>query len=77
MPILSQIETRAMRREALRSARESLLEVLEVRFQEVPGAIAETVNSIDDVAFLKQLHRQAIVIGSLEEFEQLLAPEKK
>jgi hypothetical protein len=81
MPILSQIETRAMQRgtqqEALRSARESLLEVLEVRFQEVPEAIAETVNSIDDVAFLKQLHRQAIVIGSLEEFEQLLAPEKK
>ena len=77
MPIYSQIETRAMRREALRGARESLLEVLKVRFQHVPQAIAETVNSIYDVAFLKQLHRQAIVIGSVEEFEQLLVPEQK
>jgi len=42
MPLLSQIETRAMRRgvqqEALRSGRESVLAALEVRFGEVPEA---------------------------------------
>jgi len=88
MPLLSQIETRAMRRgtelgvqqgaqqEALRSARESLVEVLEVRFQKVPEAIADTINSIDEVAFLKQVFRQAIVIGSLGEFEQLLTSDQ-
>ncbi len=76
MPLLSQIETRAMGREALRSGRESALTALEVRFGEVPGAIADTINSIDDVAFLKQLLRQAIVIPSLEEFEQLLTSEQ-
>ena len=75
MPLLSQIETRATQQEAIRSARESVVEVLEVRFEEVPGAIADTINSIDDVALLKQLRRQAIVISSLEEFEQLLGPE--
>ena len=81
MLILSQIETRAMRRgieqEALRSAQESLLAVLEVRFPGVPQAIADIINSINDVTFLKQLLRQAIVIGSLEEFQSLLAPEQK
>ncbi|MBO1351070.1 MAG: hypothetical protein EBE86_028565 [Hormoscilla sp. GUM202] len=67
MPLLSQIEIRAMQvqQEVLRSARESVVEVLEVRFQEVPEAIADTINSIEDVAFLKQSHWQAIVIGSL------------
>jgi hypothetical protein len=76
MPLLSQIETRAMRRGIQQDARESAIAVLEVRFGEVPEAIADTINSIDDVAFLKQLHRQAIVIGSLEEFEQLLSEEQ-
>ncbi|MBC6455970.1 MAG: hypothetical protein GDA43_24600 [Hormoscilla sp. SP5CHS1] len=67
MPLLSQIEIRAMQvqQEALRSARESVVEVLEVRFQEVPEEIADTINSIEYVAFLKQSHWQAIVIGSL------------
>ncbi|MBC6478805.1 MAG: hypothetical protein GDA56_14565 [Hormoscilla sp. GM7CHS1pb] len=64
MPLLSQIEIRAMQvqQEALRSARESVMEVLEVRFQEVPEAIADTINSIEDVVFLKQSHWQAIVM---------------
>jgi len=84
MPLLSQIETRAMQRgtelgvqqgvqqEALRSGRKSVLRVLEVRFQEVPEAIADTINSIEDVDFLDRLLTQAVVIPSLEEFEKLL-----
>ncbi|NER07683.1 MAG: hypothetical protein F6K17_36530, partial [Okeania sp. SIO3C4] len=56
-------------------ARELLLRVLEVRFQKVPEAIADTINSIDDVAFLDELLSQAVVIPSLEEFEQLLISE--
>ena len=84
MPLLSQIETRAMRRgtelgvqqEALRSGRKSVLRVLEVRFIEVPEAIADTINSIDDVDFLERLLTQAVVIPSLEEFEKLLKSEQ-
>lgn len=79
MPILSQIETRAMRRGnqlgILEKARESVLRVLEVRFQEVPEAIADTINSIDDVAFLDELLSQAVMTPSLEEFEKLLISE--
>lgn len=88
MPLLSQIETRAMRRgtelgvqqgvqqEALRSGRKSVLRVLEVRFIEVPEAIADTINDIEDVDFLDRLHIQAVVIPSLEEFEKLLKSEQ-
>lgn len=84
MPLLSQIETRAMQRgtelgvqqEALRSGRKSVLRVLEVRFQEVPEAIADTINSIEDVDFLDRLHIQAVVIPSLSEFEKLLTSEQ-
>lgn len=38
MPLISQIETRAMRRGIQHEARESVLAVLEVRFEEVPEA---------------------------------------
>jgi hypothetical protein len=43
-----------------------------VRFGEVPPTLIERINAIEDVSVLKQLHRQAIAIPSIEEFQQLL-----
>jgi hypothetical protein len=40
---------------------------------DVPSALKEVIEQIDDLAFLKKLHRQAITIGSLTAFEQALA----
>ena len=53
--------------------RESIQEVLELRFQ--PAAmrrLADQIAAIDDVPRLKQLHRAAIQVPSLEAFRNLL-----
>ena len=85
MPLLSRIELEAkqegfqqgfqegFQQGILQGAREVLLVVLEVRFEVVPPELIEIVNQIEDTSFLKQLHRQAIVINSLEVFQQLLS----
>ncbi|MGC9505576.1 transposase [Baaleninema sp.] len=76
MPILSNIELRAIEkgREAgiLENARSSVLEVLTVRFDRVPSELSDRINQITDVATLQNLHRQAISIESLTEFDRLL-----
>jgi len=49
-----------------------LLEALQVRFGTVPERMVEAINEIGQPETLKFLHKQAITIASLAEFEQLL-----
>ena len=42
--------------------------MLEVKFGEIPTEVIQKVNEIEDPALLKTLHRQAIALGSLEQF---------
>jgi len=76
MPVLSRMELRGLekaeQRGKLLATRESVIDVLETRFEEVPQTIKEAVNQIEEVARLKQLLKQAIAVASLMEFEQLL-----
>lgn len=68
MPFLSRIELDAK----LETLREDVITILEVRFGEVPPELREVINTLQDVPVLKQLHRQAIAIPSIQEFQQLL-----
>jgi hypothetical protein len=52
----------------IQKGREVILDVLEVRFQEVPTEVIQKINEIEDPALLKTLHRQAIALGSVEQF---------
>ncbi len=72
MPVLSRMEHRGMQAGILQTARESVLEVLDVRFEVVPTEVIEAVKQIEDPSVLKQLLRQAISITSIEEFQQVL-----
>jgi predicted transposase YdaD len=54
-----------------RTLREDILAILEIRFNTVPSEIVNTLNSIEDADTLRRLHRQAIAIPSMAEFEQL------
>ena len=56
--------------------RESILAVLEVRF-EIPAShpYAERIANVDDAQRLKALHRAAVQVSSLEAFGQLLVEE--
>ncbi|MEC4806417.1 MAG: transposase [Jaaginema sp. PMC 1079.18] len=79
MPYVTSIErfalARGESRGALLNSRESVLEVLQVRFEEVPEAIAEAVNQIEDLEVLKGLLRQAITVATLADFQALLPPQ--
>jgi hypothetical protein len=80
MPFMSQYEEiaqekgieRGLKRGTLRTMRENTLEVLQVRFGEVPSEVVEAVNGIEDIPTLTQLFRQAIAIGSVAQFQELL-----
>jgi predicted transposase YdaD len=50
------------------SRRQSLLEILEVRFGTLPGGLAETISVISDPDRLRALHRSALTCPDLEAF---------
>ncbi|MEN9777000.1 MAG: hypothetical protein RJB04_755, partial [Verrucomicrobiota bacterium] len=56
----------------VQNAREAILDVLDTRFGQVPDSVRERVNTIDNEQILKQLHRRAILISSLDEFSATL-----
>jgi len=56
----------------LAMARESVLEALKVRFDQVPDAMKKRVESISDLADCRTLLQSAITSTSMEAFEQRL-----
>jgi hypothetical protein len=53
-------------------ARESVAELLEIRFGNRPPQILTWLNQLTDVPTLKLLHRQAATAQSIGEFEKFL-----
>jgi len=68
MPYLTTIERFAQ----FRTARADILEVLRVRFGEVPPELGESLEQIEDADQLKQLLRQAILVAAIADFQALL-----
>jgi len=57
----------------LEKAKESVLEVLNIRFHNVPAHLKETVHKMEEQERLNFLHRQAILCESLSQFEEILS----
>ncbi|MFN6540714.1 MAG: hypothetical protein RM021_030840 [Nostoc sp. EkiNYC01] len=72
MRYVTSIERLAKQEGRVETARESIIEVLEVRFGEIPNTIIEKINGINDVSMLRILLRQAIAIPSLDAFSALI-----
>lgn len=72
MPLLSNIEQRAIARTAKETRQQDILDLLKARFNTLPESLVTTINKIDDLAFLKQLLVDTITVNSLAEFEQLI-----
>jgi hypothetical protein len=68
MPYITSVERIARQEGILQQGREDVIEVLEVRFGEVPTEISQKINSREDPEVLKTLHREAIAIESMEQF---------
>ena len=56
----------------LEKSREDVVDILQVRFKQASDVIVENINAIDDLAVLKQLHRDAVTVSSLDEFLAIL-----
>ena len=69
MKYVTTIERRAIEQGSLQTRREIVIEALQLRFQSIPEELLAALSSLTDLQRLKQLHRQAIIAGSLEEFE--------
>lgn len=55
----------------LQNSREAVIDILQVRFELVPDDIVETINSLEDLAVLKELLKKAATIESVEDFAAL------
>ena len=56
----------------LEDARDSILDILEARFNTAPQEIVETLKAINDISVLKQLRKKAAVTEGLEEFKKMV-----
>jgi hypothetical protein len=54
---------------SVQTAREDVLEVLNLRFKDVSHSLSERIYQIEDPSVLKELHRKGITASSLEEFQ--------
>jgi len=69
MPYMTSWERIAMRK----AIREAVLDVLDERFGEVPEEIKVKMETIYDTEGLKRLHRQAVRVTNLSEFQLALS----
>jgi hypothetical protein len=49
-----------------------VVEILHLRFKRVPKTLINKIQAIEDTTRLSQLHKEAVVVKSLNSFKQLL-----
>ena len=54
------------------TAKKSLIDTLEVRFETIPQSILKILDEISDPSILGLLHRKALKAKSLEDFRQIV-----
>ena len=69
MPYITSVERMGIEKGMLQKGRETVIDALEIRFENVPSDLVDAINQIEDPSLLKNLHRQAITIGSISEFQ--------
>jgi hypothetical protein len=72
MPYVTSIERVGIQKAIINTCREDIIAILDIRFEIVPSILRDMINKIDDINQLKNLHRQAVTIASLVDFQQLI-----
>jgi hypothetical protein len=79
MPYITSVERMGMEKGMIQKARESVIDALEIRFENVPSELVDEISQVKDTSLLKNLHRQAITLDSISDFQdylnQLIKPE--
>ena len=58
-----------MQQGLLKSTRQDVLEVLKIKFHKIPYLIKEKINYCNDLNILKKLHRQAVLLDSIDDLK--------
>lgn len=72
MPFLSTLEEMAIESTAKSTNKKSIINLLQKRFGELPEALMENINKIDDISVLERLLLETISVSSVAEFEELV-----
>jgi hypothetical protein len=72
MPLLTNIERRALERGAKQTQKQNIIKLVQVRFGNIPETLVEKINQVDDISLLEQLFVSTISVNSLGEFQQLI-----
>jgi hypothetical protein len=72
MPYVTSIERIGHKEGHQEGRQEALLDILEVRFERLPETLIEAIKNLKDTLLLSELHKKAVLVESLEKFEQLL-----
>ncbi len=67
----------AMEDGALKTLREMIIKTLDLRFQTIPEELGEDLARIEDSTLLEELHSQAVLAGSLEDFMHFVETEMR
>jgi hypothetical protein len=72
MPLLTNIEQRAIEKTTKQTLKQNIIKLVQVRFGDIPENLVANINQIDDTSFLEQIFVSAINVSSVEEFAQLV-----
>lgn len=70
MPFVSRVERNAMERGLEQGLRESIIDMIEMKFQSVPDIILSRLNEIKELETLRQLRKRAFETETLSFFEE-------
>ena len=73
MLYVTSIERLAREEGIIEKGREDVIDVLQIRFGEIPNELVDKINQIEDVTQLKRLLNRAVTSNSLSEFQQAIA----
>ena len=66
-------ENEGIEKGVLKNAREAVIDVLIARFEAVPTPLISKIKKIKDTSTLKMLHKNAIFVGSVNEFNEIMS----
>ena len=72
MPYVTSIERIGHKEGHQEGRRQALLDILEVRFDRLPETLIEAIKSLKDTLLLSDWLKKAVLVESLDKFEQLL-----
>jgi hypothetical protein len=73
MQYVTSIERLAREEGIIEKGREDVIDVLQIRFGELPNELVDKVNQVEDVTQLKMILNRAVTTNSLSEFQQAIA----